>query len=94
MISRDTYNASIASAEATARATIATAAITFQEAVNAVGDNVGANPQLGATATTIGKIATAQAAYVASCNAANATANATKDAAKATLRATGDVAAL
>jgi len=90
LTARQTYQTSVANAEATARTTIAAAATTCQEAINAAGDNQGLNPQLGAGAAIIAKIATAQANFAASANAANATCNATKAAARETLRASGD----
>jgi hypothetical protein len=47
---RDTYQASVVVAEAAKLATLQKAAMTQQEAINAVGVNIGANPMLGVTA--------------------------------------------
>jgi hypothetical protein len=47
MGARETYQSSVASAEATKLATLQKATLTAQESINAVGVNAGKNPMLG-----------------------------------------------
>jgi hypothetical protein len=66
MTVRSVFEAAVITANVARTATLQTAANTLQEAINAVGDNAGANPQLGVTA-----------AHDTTIRAANVTAQAT-----------------
>ena len=97
MTARSAFSTSVNNAQATGVATVATAAMTFQEAINASGANVGysvANPgAAGATNSSfVAAVKSAIAAGIASQNAAAAAYQVAIAAAKDTLKNSGDTA--
>jgi hypothetical protein len=94
MSNRDTYNSSIATAETTKTNTLATAVTTFQETVNAKGCNVGYITSGGNYTNFATAVANANAALIASRDAAERAKQASFHAARETLRGTGDLGPL
>jgi acetaldehyde dehydrogenase (acetylating) len=90
MTARTTFEGSVATVGPTKINSVNAAELVRQEAINAVGVNVGANMQLGASNSQIASVKAAIAAKLASQDAADRAAQATYDAARQTLRATGD----
>jgi hypothetical protein len=91
MTARDTYNSSVTAAAVTKQVTTSANELTRQEAINAIGVNVGANPQFGATAAQIVTIKAAAQARRDADFAAEQARQAAVDRAREALRATGDL---
>jgi hypothetical protein len=91
MTARTTFEAAALAANVTKTATLATLTNTTQEAVNAVGVNIGANPMLGVSAAHDLTIRAANVTAQATAQKASHDAQMAVTNAKATLRATGDV---
>ena len=92
MTARDTFYASVKTAEATKLSTLQAAATAAQEQINVTGVNAGANPQRGgASDAVIAATKAANIAYQVSQYNAHAAAQAAIAVARDTLRATGDL---
>jgi hypothetical protein len=92
MTVRDTYNASVVTAVTKRIATLQGAANTAQESINAVGVNVGANPQLGCSDSQIAAIKAANVQYQVTKAKAGHDEHAAIQVAKDLLRSQGDFA--
>ena len=92
MAIRDVYNSTVASAESAKAASIASAELTRQEAVNASGNNVGFHQGVstGSSAAFEAAIKSANAAKLASVYAAEVARQASLAAARDTLRNAND----
>ena len=93
MTARTTFDASVKSAESSKLATLMVAANTHQEAINAVGVNIGANPMLGVTAAHDAIIKAANVTLQTTAQKAEHDKQVAINNARATLQATGDVGA-
>ena len=91
MTARDTFYASVKTAEATKLSTLQAAATAAQEQINVTGVNSGANPQRGASDAVIAATKAANIAYQVSQYNAHAAAAAAIAVARDTLRAGGDL---
>ena len=92
MTSRDTYNTTVLNAGTTKTASLTNNQLVHQEAINAVGVNVGTNPQLGCSNSQIASIKAAAKAKIVADTLAEMTKQVTINVAKDTLRDSGDKA--